>query len=221
MDGLRANLLRRPHGAAELVADGLRVVAVACIVVAGFGWGVQGALSLALVSLGMLLPRALGVRPGLDIAFGVFSLVSVWSSVIDLYVTVKWWDLPMHFFMTGLAAAITYILLVRFRVIADAATLPRPRLSATIVTATLGTSFAAIWEMWEWFAKTYIDEATYVGYRDTIGDVAQGVLGSVLAGLLMPVLAARSRSAEPPTADAADADRSAAASDGPPPSPVA
>lgn len=45
---------RRPHGPAELVADGLRVLAVASIVVAGIGWGAKGASSFAVVSLAMV-----------------------------------------------------------------------------------------------------------------------------------------------------------------------
>ena len=196
MHELLANLRRRPNGPAELVADGLRVIAILCIVIAGIGWGVMGALSLAFVSAAMLVPRALGVRPGFDIAYGVIALVSVWSSVTDLYVTVKWWDLPMHFLMTGLAAAVCYVLLERFGVVAEARTLRRPLLSTTIITTALGLSLASFWEMFEWFGKTFMDDTIYVGYRDTIGDIVQGGLGSVLAGLLMPVLMAQPRRAE-------------------------
>lgn len=211
---LLANLRRRPRGPAELVADGLRVIALACIVIAGIGWGPLGAVSLAFVSAGMLLPRALGVRPGFDIAFGVIALISVWSSVTDLYVTVKWWDLPMHFLMNGLAAAICYILLVRLGVVADAATLPRPLLSSAVVTTALGLSLGTFWEMFEWFGKTFIDGEIYVGYTDSIGDLVQGGLGSLLAGLLMPVLVARPRRS---ASDASIAESApAAASDNPP-----
>ncbi|HEU4758269.1 MAG TPA: hypothetical protein VFS72_16475 [Agromyces sp.] len=213
MHELLANLRQRPHGPAELVADGLRVVALVCIVVAGVGWGPLGAVSLAFVSAAMLLPRALGVRPGFDIAYGIIALVSVWSSVTDLYVTVKWWDLPMHFLMNGLAAAICYILFERTRVVAVASTLPRPLLSTALVTTAIGLSLGAFWEMFEWFGKTFIDGAIYVGYRDTIGDIVQGGLGSLLAGILMPVLIARPRRA--PVATTAGS-TPAAASDGPP-----
>ena len=197
MRELLENLRRRPVGAGELVADGLRVIALVSIVIAGIGWGAMGALSLAFVSGAMLLPRALGVRPAFDISYGVIALVSVWSSVTDLYVAVKWWDLPMHFLMTGLAAAVGYILLERFGVVAESSTLPRPLLSTTVVTTMLGLSLAAFWEMFEWFGKTFLDETIYVGYRDTIGDIVAGGLGSVLAGLLLPWLAANARHAGP------------------------
>jgi hypothetical protein len=105
MRALLKNLRRPPRGPAELVADLLRLVAVASIVVGGVGWGAKGASSFAVVSVAMLLPRLLAVRPGFDIAYGVVALVSTWSSVTDLYGVVRWWDLPMHFLMTGLAAS--------------------------------------------------------------------------------------------------------------------
>ena len=203
MRGLLANLRRRPHGPAELVADGLRVLAVASIVVAGIGWGAKGASSFAVVSVAMLLPRALGVRPGFDIAYCVIALVSTWSSVTDLYGTVRWWDLPMHFLMNGLAAATCYILLVRLRVIPDAATLPRPLLSYVVLTTTIGAALSAFWEMFEWFTTTFLDPATVLGYLDTVSDMVVGTAGSLVAGLLMPVLAAQPRAAAAPV-DAGD-----------------
>lgn len=198
MRRLLADLRRRPQGTAELVADGLRVLAVASIVVAGIGWGAKGASSFAVVSVAMLLPRALRVRPGFDIAYCVIALVSTWSSVTDLYGTVTWWDLPMHFLMNGLAAATCYILLVRLRVIPDAATLPRPLLSYTVLTTTIGAALSAFWEMFEWFTTTFLDPATSLGYLDTVSDMVVGTLGSLVAGLLMPVLASAPRTAEPP-----------------------
>jgi hypothetical protein len=213
MHELLANLRRRPVGAAEFVADGLRVVALACIVVAGIGWGPMGAVSLAFVSGAMLLPRALDVRPAFDILYGVIALVSVWSSVTDLYVTVKWWDLPMHFLMNGLAAAIAYVLFDRLRIVADAETLPRPTLSRAIVTTSVGLAFGAFWEMFEWFGKNFIDDEIYVGYTDSIGDLVLGGLGSLLAGLSLTVLMARPHRATTPAA--------VATSEEPPAQPVA
>lgn len=215
---LLANLRRRPNGPAEFVADGLRVIALVCIVVAGIGWGPLGAVSLAFVSAAMLLPRALGVRPGFDIAYGVIALVSVWSSVTDLYVTVKWWDIPMHFLMNGLAAAVGYMLFERARVVAAASTLPRPLLSTTLVTTAIGLSLGTFWEMFEWFGKNFIDGDIYVGYTDSIGDLVWGFIGSVLAGLAMPWFSARPRRGR--AEDGAAASGSTAATDGPPSSSV-
>ncbi|GGI43599.1 hypothetical protein BCL57_000039 [Agromyces flavus] len=193
MRGLLANLRRRPHGPAELVADGLRVLAVASIVLAGLGWGGKGVSSFAVVSVAMLLPRALGVRPALDITYGVIALAATWSSVTDFYSVVWWLDDVMHFAMTGIAAATCYILFVRFGAMADSATLRRSRFSYAVVTTTIGAGLAALWEIFEWFTTTFIDPATVLTYEDTVSDMVFGTLGSLLAGLLMPVLAAQPR----------------------------
>ena len=184
--------VRTPEGAAETTADALRILAVIGIVVAGVGWGPIAGVSLAFVAVGMLLPRLLGVRPIFDIAFGIVALVAVWSSVLQIYISTRWWDLPMHFLTNGLSAALCYIMLVQLGVVADAATLPRPMLSAAVATIALGLSLGVLWEIFEWFGHTFIDEEIYVGYVDSIGDLAWGGVGALLAGCSMSFLMARS-----------------------------
>ncbi|MBT2497882.1 hypothetical protein J7E25_02115 [Agromyces sp. ISL-38] len=188
--------MRAPTGPAEVVADALRALAAIGIVVAGIGWGPLSGVSLALVTGAMFLPRLMGVRPAFDIAFGIASLVAVWSSVLDIYVTVRWWDLPVHFLTNGLWAALAYLLLVRLGVLADAATLPRPAVSAAVMTTALGLSFGVFWEMFEWFGHTFIDGEIYVGYTDSIGDLLVGGVGALLAGCGMAYLAAQPGAAE-------------------------
>jgi hypothetical protein len=219
MRELWAGITRRADGPAEITADVIRLIGALCIPIAAIGWGPLGGVSLAFATGGMVIPRALRVRPGLDIAFGIVTLVAVWSSVTDLYVTVKWWDLPVHAVLNGLVAAIGYLLLVHFRVVADETTLPRPVLSTAIVTTALGLSFGVFWEMFEWFGKHYIDGDIYVGYTDSIGDLLWGGIGSLAAGLLMPWLDARPRRTGA-AAETTPAGRSAAP-EGPPPAPTA
>ena len=184
--------VRAPNGAAETTADALRILAVIGIVVAGAGWGPIAGVSLAFVAVGMLLPRLLGVRPSFDIAFGVVALVAVWSSVLDIYLSTRWWDVPMHFLTNGLSAALCYIMLVQLGVVADAATLQRPMLSAAVTTIALGLSLGVLWEIFEWFGHTFIDEEIYVGYVDSVGDLAWGGAGALVAGCSMSFLTARS-----------------------------
>jgi len=185
-------LLPPARGSAERTADGLRVLAALCIVVAGIGWGPASGASLAGVTAAMFLPRLLRVRASFDIAFGIVVLVAVWSSVLEIYITTRWWDVPMHLLTNGLWAAVVYISLVRLGVIADAATLPRPMLSAAVMTTALGLSLGVIWEIWEWIGHTYIDEGILVGYADTVGDLFWGGVGALLAGLFIPFLTNRS-----------------------------
>lgn len=175
-------LLRAPAGPAEIAADGIRTLALLSIVIAGIGWGMLSAISFAFATVVMFVPRLLRLRPGFDIAFGIVVLASTWSSVLGIYLTTRWWDLPMHFATNGLSAALLYILLVRVEVVADHRTLPHPVLSAAVVTTAIGVTLGVLWEFFEWFAHTFIDEQIFVGYVDSLGDVLWGGLGSLLAG---------------------------------------
>ena len=221
MRELWSGIRRRANGPAEITADVIRLIGALCIPIAAIGWGPLGGVSLAFATGGMVVPRALRVRPGLDIAFGIVTLIAVWSSVTDLYVTVKWWDLPVHAVLNGLVAAIGYLLLVHFRIVAEADTLPRPVASAAIVTTALGLSFGVFWEMFEWFGKNFIDGDIYVGYTDSIGDLLWGGIGSLAAGLAMPILAARPQRAGSAPGAADPGHAAEAASDGQPSRPGA
>jgi hypothetical protein len=220
MRELWEGIRRRANGPAEVTADLIRLVGAICIPIAAIGWGPLGGVSLAFATGGMVIPRALRVRPGLDIAFGIVALIAVWSSVTDLYITVKWWDLPVHFTLNALVAAMGYLLLVHFRIVADAATLPRPLLSTAVVTTALGFSFGVVWEMFEWFGKNFLDDGMYVGYTDSIGDLLWGGIGSLFAGLAMPILAARPQRAGAAPEPAMASRMPEAASDGPPSQPA-
>ncbi|WP_173922514.1 hypothetical protein [Agromyces sp. Marseille-P2726] len=190
-------LFKRPEGPAEYVADAVRAVAAASVIVAAVGWSLVDALSILLVLALMFVPRALGLRPGFDITFGIVVLVAVWSNVLDLYLTARWWDLPVHFATNGVCAALVYVVLTRFEILADPATLPRPRLSVALVTTFIGVTFGVLWELWEWFAYNFLDPRMLVGYEDSLGDLVVGGLGSLVAGLAMrSLMAPRSASRE-------------------------
>ena len=191
-------LLRAPNGPAEVIADVLRLLAVLSIVVAAIGWGLLSGLSFVAVVAVMLIPRVLHVRPAFDITFGLAILFSTWSSVLGVYITTKWWDLPMHFLTNGICAALLFVVLVRLDVLADPATLKHPTLSATVTTTALGLSIGVLWEFFEWFGHSFIDEEIFVAYEDTLGDLVVGGLGSLLAGLGMKYLMARPREVSRP-----------------------
>lgn len=198
-------VLRTPAGPAEVVADLIRGLAVVSIVVAGVGWGALSAISFVFAALVMFVPRLLGLRPSFDIAFGTAVLASTWSSVLGVYLTTRWWDLPMHFVTNGLSAALLYIVLVRAQVIVDHRTLPHPTLSAVLMSTAIGTTLGVLWEFFEWFGHTFIDGKILVGYVDSLGDVLWGGLGSLLAGFgltyFMTTPGARARRSAPAGAE--------------------
>ena len=182
------------------------------IVVAGIGWGVALVAELRVGRGRDAHPALLRVRPAFDLLFCTAVLVSTWSSVLGIYHTTRWWDLPMHFFTNGLSAAMLYVVLVRLQVLADAETLPHPVLSAAVMVTALGLSLGVLWEFFEWFGCTYLDpKILTAGYSDTLDDLVQGGLGSLAVGLCMrfprgsaacasamswPTLAARKRQHE-------------------------
>lgn len=182
---MRRAFFRRPEGPALVVVDALRILGALSIIAAAVGWSPVPAAAVALAALGSLLPRALALRPSVDLAIVVVVLVAAWSSVLELYDRVPWVDIPIHFLLNGLMAALTLILLTRIGALPDVTAARRPRTAAVAMTTAIGFALGALWEFAEWAGHTFVDEAIIVGYDDTIGDMAAGGLGSVLAGLCL------------------------------------
>lgn len=182
---MKEDFLRPPHGIAEYTADALRVIGVLSVIAAAI-WSTPtdaGILALALPAL--MIPRALGVRAGLDIAVGAVVLVAAASNVFDLYRTVPGWDLVVHFVCTGVIAAIGFIVLGRCGVVPSQDTAEFRKRTAIVVCTVLGLAVSAIWEMIEWAGRTFVTSEIFVTYQDTIGDMAVGGLGALCAGILV------------------------------------
>ena len=156
-------------------------------------WSPVDVAVFALVQLGLVAPRFLGIRPALDAAFGVALLVAGWSAVLDLYTRVLYWDLVVHFTLNGLIAAVLYIVAVRAGAVPDPARERVPLGAIVGLTVAFGLAAGVMWELAEWVGHTFIDETIYVGYDDSIGDLAIGGLGSVVAGFCGRYLSAESR----------------------------
>lgn len=154
--------------------------------------GVAVALFL-LVLGGTMVPRALGVSPPLDTAYGTALLASAWAAQLEWYRALPWLDLPVHAASTGLVAAVAYAALVRARALPDPGGVRTGRARAGVVVATtgLGAVLAVLWEVGEWAGHTFLDDRIGVGYSDTVTDLAAGLLGSAVAGLVLVPGAAR------------------------------
>lgn len=176
------NFLRRPQGAAEVAADAVRLLGPLGVVAAGlwFTWTDVGILALTLPAL--LIPRFAGVRPWFDIVLNVTVLSAAWSNVIDLYRTVPWWDVVFHFVCTGVLALMVYVLLVTFGLVAPPSSRRSPSAGAVVLSTIIGLALSAVWEMIEWLGLTFITDDIFVTYVDTIGDMAVGGFGALLAG---------------------------------------
>ena len=108
----------------------------------------------------------------------------------------------MHFLTSGLCAAMFFVVLVRLGVLTEPATVRHPTLSATVMTTALGLSMGVIWELFEWFGHTFMDDEMLVGYEDSLGDLVAGGPGSLLSGLGVRYLMARPCAASRPRMEA-------------------
>jgi hypothetical protein len=172
-----------------LVADVVRALTLVSLVVATIGWGGTAFPVMALSLLGVVVPRMLGLRPAFDVLVCVLVLVAGWSSVLEWYTSLFLWDKLIHVVLTGLLAAVLYV------IGADLRAVPAPSEERRVVVALLalcaGLAVGAAWEMGEWLGHNFVDSAIYVGYDDTIGDLAADGVGGLLAGFGLPWLAAR------------------------------
>ncbi|KQX07631.1 MULTISPECIES: hypothetical protein [unclassified Leifsonia] len=188
MTDIIQTFVRRPTTAGEVAADCVRALAVVSVIAAGIGWGAVQVGIFLLALLGVLVPRALGLRPSVDITSGIIVLVAAWSNVFDLYTEVFGWDKLVHVALTGVIATLAVIAAQRSGI------LPTTGHRAGLVVATVAFGLAAgsVWEMLEWVGNALTDAVIYVGYDDTIGDLAADAVGGLIAGLALPFLTGRS-----------------------------
>jgi len=171
----------------------VRVLGLLSIVATLIWWAPVDVAVFALVQLGLVMPRFLGIRPALDAAFGIALLVAGWSAVLNLYTEVLYLDLVVHFALNGLIAAVLYVVAVRTGAVPDPAR-ERVALGAIVaLTVAFGLAAGVVWELAEWVGHTFVDETIYVGYDDSISDLTIGGLGSLVAGLAGRYLSAESR----------------------------
>lgn len=170
-----------------LLTDLLRVVALGSAVVAAPYQPAEASIRFVLIFLLLLVTKAIRAPRPFEAAFAALLLASGWSSALNWYFERPWIDIPIHFALTGATGAMLYFGLLRLDL------LPTPeRLTAgrgvgvvTLPVTLLGGTVALVWEIYEWFAATYLPSRILVGYEDTIGDMTNGLLGSVVAGLAL------------------------------------
>lgn len=103
-------------------------------------------------------------------------LVDVTGNSLDLYDAVVWWD-DLNHLVNWMLLTAGLGLLVGPAV--------RPRWALGLMLTGLGALLAVGWELGEWF--TFIRHGTELSdaYTDTLGDLALGTLGSLVAALVV------------------------------------
>lgn len=182
-------LLRRPATASEVIADLARALAPLSVVVAVVAFNATEVAIMMLVFLGVLLARAAHLPSALDLLTSVALLAAAWFSVADLYNAISWLDIATHFTVGAALAALARVLLERWDAAALVPSNGRPSAASVVagalIGAALGLALSVVWEFLEWWGDTYIDDRINVGYLDTLGDLAAGGAGGLIAGALL------------------------------------
>lgn len=138
-----------------------------------------GASVMMLVCLAITITWRARLPAALEIATDLTLLVAAWSSVFLLYERYDHWDLVVHFAATAVLAELTFRALERWSRLSS----PGP-VSHVVLVSSLGAALALVWEYLEFAGYYLVDPQVNVGYLDTMGDMAAGHAGAVVAGIL-------------------------------------
>ena len=118
----------------------------------------------------------------LDVLLVLPFLVDTAGNALNLYDTIGWWDDANHFVNWGILVAAFGQLLVR---------LPLGRVAIAGLAIGFGAVTAVLWEFAEYFTFIRNSPELETAYTDTLGDLALGLSGSVVAALVTATLLAR------------------------------
>lgn len=196
------------HKVCGMLADMSRLVAVLSLF-AAIAWMDRGDIALfAIVFLALLIPRATLIPKPFDAAFCLTILFATWSQAAGWFHNIHWLDDVVHFTANGAVAVTIYLVLARLNVIRGGGIgVRRSRAAPVILTFLIGLAIGVVWEFIERL-DTILNPDNVYGYADTMGDMAGGGTGSLLAGFaLLWLLAAERESGQ--TDDEADTDPAA------------
>ncbi|MEH6621282.1 MULTISPECIES: hypothetical protein [Dietzia] len=179
------NFLRPAETGAQRVADALRLLGVLSVLLALLFHELTDAAIVAFTLPALMLPRFIGMRAWADISVSTALLVAAWSNVVDLYRVLRWWDVPVHVVLAGWMAVVAYLFLAHRGIVRSPDARGFTTAGGIVLTTVLGLALGALWEMVEWFGYAFLTDDIYVTYGDTVGDMAAGGLGALVAGVLM------------------------------------
>lgn len=151
----------------------------------------------------VLIPRALAVPRLFDLAFILAMSFQAWGNVFGAFDGIYGYDKVVHFLLPASASALLYLLLVRLRAMPDLASERGIHTAAGILATTMAfglTLGGGLYELYEWFADTVLGADLYVSYGDSIGDLLDDTLGSLVGGALILVWNERGWSSRRPGA---------------------
>ena len=138
----------------------------------------------------VLVPRALAVPRLFDLAFVLAMSFQAWGNVFGAFDGVYGYDKIVHFLLPAATSSLVYLFLVRMRAIPELASDRRLHATAGILLLTMAfglTLGGGLYELYEWFADRFLGAHLYTSYGDTIGDLTDDMLGSLIGGVLIIV----------------------------------
>jgi hypothetical protein len=120
----------------------------------------------------------------LDILLVLPFLIDTTGNALDMYDRISWWDDLNHFVNWGILTAAFGQFLLR---------LPLPRWALAALAIGFGGVTAILWEIAEYWTFIRNSPELETAYTDTLGDLALGLSGSVLAAALTAMVLWRSR----------------------------
>ena len=111
----------------------------------------------------------------LDILLVLPFLIDVLGNATNLYDTISWWDDLNHFVNWAILVSAFGQLLLRLRI---------ERWAAAGLAVGFGAVTAVLWEFGEYYTFIRNSPELWTAYTDTLGDLALGLTGSVLAAAI-------------------------------------
>ena len=150
--------------------------------------GRPGAASL-LAALGAVtvVARVVNLPRVYDLCLTAGMALQGFGETFGLYDEFVRFDDLVHFTLPMLTAPVVYIALARLDVVPD----PRDEthlqhyVGIAVVTAALGISIGALWEIYEWRSDAWLGTALSEGNDDTNGDLVRDTLGSLVGAALL------------------------------------
>ncbi|MCF6746645.1 hypothetical protein E9529_20685 [Blastococcus sp. KM273128] len=154
--------------------------------------GDWGAAALLAFFFGItLVARLLNLPRPYDLSLTVAMALQGFGEVLGLYDEWVRFDDLVHFTLPMLTAPVVYIALARAEVVPD----PRDEthlphyVGIAVVTAALGISIGALWEVYEWRSDAWLGTDLSIDNDDTNGDLVRDSLGSLVGANLLVVWA--------------------------------
>jgi hypothetical protein len=173
-----------------LVRDGIDVLRL-LLVGAAVGYALAGdggsAAVLAVMAAVTLAARAVNLPRIYDLSVTVGMTLQGFGEVWGLYDQFVRFDDLVHVTLPMLTAPVVYIALARLDVVPDPRqeTHLRHYVGIAVVTAALGITVGALWEIYEWRSDAWLGTDLSEGNDDTNGDLVRDSLGAVAGAALL------------------------------------